>query len=136
MSVGANNQYLEMKIQTATQEALVGMLYDGSVKFLNQAINALNAKDWHNAHRNIVRAQNIVSELNINLDKQKGGEIAENLSRIYDYLGSCLVEANIKKDSKKLTECARILSDLNSAWRVVMKNVKSPSQRVGVRLAG
>ncbi|MBI4733246.1 MAG: flagellar export chaperone FliS [Rubrobacteridae bacterium] len=136
MSFRANNQYLEMKIQTATPEALVGMLYDGSIKFLNQAINALNAKDWHNAHKNIVRAQNIVSELNVSLDRQKGGEIAENLSKIYGYLSNCLVEANIKKDSKKLAECVSILSDLNGAWREVMKNVKSPSQRVGVRLAG
>jgi flagellar protein FliS len=137
VSLGTNNQYLEMKIQTATPEALVAMLYEGSIRFLNQALNALAAKDWHKAHGNIVRAQNIVSELNVSLDKQKGGEIAGNLGKIYGYINDRLVEANIKKDPKKISECISILSDLNSAWCEVVKNAKgSTAHGAGVRLAG
>lgn len=135
MSLG-NNQYLEMKVQTATPETLVAMLYEGSIRFLNQALNALTAKDWHRAHGNIVRAQNIVSELNVSLDKQKGGEIAGNLEKIYGYINDRLVEANIKKDPKKISECISILSDLNSAWYEVAKNSKNLASKAGVRLAG
>jgi flagellar protein FliS len=136
VSIGASNQYLEMKIQTATPEALVAMLYEGAIRFLNQAQNALAAKDWHKAHGNIVRAQNIVSELSVTLDKQKGGEIADNLARIYSYINDRLIEANIKKDAAKIGECIQILSNLNDAWGEVIKNVRTLDRGAGVSLAG
>ncbi len=128
------NQYLETKIQTATPEALVGMLYDGAVRFLKQAANGLGEEDWRKAHTNIVRAQSIVSELNVSLDKTKGGEIANNLSQIYDYVNSRLIEANIKKDSQLISECIGLLSDLGSAWNEIMKSPKS-ANKAGVNIA-
>jgi len=136
VSVGIKSkQYLETKIQTATPEALVGMLYEGAIRFLKQAANELNEKDWREAHANIVRAQSIVSELSVSLDTAKGGEIASNLSKIYDYLNTRLIEANIKKEQASINECVSILSDLNSAWSEVVKNSKS-SNKEGITLAG
>lgn len=128
------NQYLETKIQTATPEALVGMLFDGTVRFLKQAANGLDEKDWRKAHTNIVRAQSIVSELNVSLDKAKGGEIANNLSQIYDYVNSRLIEANIKKDAKLISECINLINDLGSAWDEIMKSPKS-TNKAGVNIA-
>lgn len=130
-----STQYLETKIQTATPEALVGMLYEGAIRFLKQAANELNEKDWRKAHANIVRAQSIVSELSVSLDMAKGGDIASNLSKIYDYLNTRLIEANVKKEQASINECVSILSDLNSAWSEVAKNSKS-SNKGGITLAG
>ncbi|MCL6471329.1 MAG: flagellar export chaperone FliS [Firmicutes bacterium] len=130
----STKQYLETKIQTATPEALVGMLYEGAVRFLKVAVSGLDEKDWRKAHTNIVRAQNIVSELNVALDKARGGDIAKNLSQIYDYLNSRLIEANIKKDSKLVNECIGLLSDLSSAWAEVMKNPRG-IEKAGVNIA-
>jgi len=126
VSVGnKSNQYLEMKIQTATPEALVGMLYEGAIRFLKQAANEMVGKDWHGAHTNIVKAQNIVSELNVSLDKSKGGDIANNLSHVYDYLNDRLVEANIKKDANYISECINLLSELNSTWCEVINSTNA-----------
>ena len=136
MSVEAKGlQYMEMKVQTATPEALVSMLYEGAIRFLNRAAYGLDQKDWQEAHSNIVRAQNIVTELNISLNKQRGGDIADNLARIYDYLNNRLIEANIKKDAHSVNECINLLSDLNTAWHEVARNVKGKSS-AGVSLAG
>ncbi|MDI6716602.1 MAG: flagellar export chaperone FliS [Actinomycetota bacterium] len=130
-----SNQYFEMKVQTATPEALIGMLYEGAIRFLKQAASEMNDMDWHKAHTHIVRAQNVVSELNVSLDKRKGGELADNLSKIYDYVNNRLIEANIKKDPNYVNECIRLLSELNSAWCEVMKGAKS-SSKAGMSLAG
>jgi len=136
VSVGVrSNQYLETKIQTATPEALVGMLYEGAIRFLKQASSELSEQDWRSAHSSIVRAQNIVSELNVSLDMSKGGDIAGNLSKIYEYLNTRLIEANIKKEQSMINECVSILSDLSSAWSEVVKTSKS-SDKEGITLAG
>ena len=130
-----NDKYLETMIQTATPEALVGMLYEGAIRFLKQASYGMDRKDWHLAHSNIVRAQSIVSELNTTLDKERGKDIAVNLSRIYGYVHDRLIEANIKKDPDLVGECIGLLSELNSAWSEVIKDARSTS-RAGVSLAG
>ncbi len=132
-----SDKYLEMKIQTATPEALVGILYEGAIRFLKQATRGMDGQDWYVAHSNIVRAQNIISELNVTLDKEKGGDIASNLSKIYTYIHDRLIEANIKKDPNLVGECIGLLSELNSAWSKVIKDARGMStSREGVVLAG
>lgn len=135
MSTGMNNQYLEMKVQTATPEALVVMLYEGAIRFLKLAVNEMAEKDWHEAHKNIIKAQNIVNELNISLDHTKGGEVADNLKRIYDYMNSRLIEANIKKDARPVNECVSLLNNLSTAWLQLSKSPR-PIDETGVRIAG
>lgn len=135
MSTEVTNQYLEMKVQTATPEALIVMLYEGAVRFLKQAANEMGEKDWHEAHKNIIKAQNIVSELSVSLDRSKGGEVADNLGRIYDYLNSRLIEANIKKDTRPISECIGLLNNLNASWMELSKSPKRVHE-TGVQLAG
>lgn len=125
MSIGAkSSQYLEMKIQTATPEMLTAMLYEGAIRFLKQAVNSIDKKDWHDVNANIVRAQDIVAELNVTLDRSRGGDIAKNLATIYDYVNRRLIEANIKKDAGYINDCIGILSSLNSAWSEVVKKAR------------
>jgi len=65
----------------------------------------------------ISHAITIIDEgLNASLDKKVGGELAQNLSSLYEYMGSRLLTANIKNDVAALDEVARLLTDLKSAW--------------------
>ena len=117
-----NNPYAKYKnhaINTATKEELTLMLYDGALKFCNQALTAMEAKDHIKTNESIRKVQNIVREFQITLDKKH--EIATQLDILYDYLHRRLIEANLKKDAEILTEVRDHLRGLRDTWKEAMK---------------
>lgn len=111
----AAQQYKSTNVTTANPAALVVMMYDGAVRFVRQGEAAIEQGDFESAHNNLVRAQDIVSELNRALDLSQG-EIAANLQRLYDFILSRLVQANVRKDTAPLREAERLLQELREAW--------------------
>ena len=121
MGTENTDRYLEIKVQTASPGQLVNMLFDGAIRFSKQAKEEIVRGDLAKSNAAIQRAQDIVEELNISLDTQKGGEIAANLRKIYLYLSEQLVEANIKKDAKVLDNVTELLKSLRDTWKEVMQ---------------
>ena len=117
-----NNPYAKLKqdsIYTATPEELTLMLYDGAVKFGNQALIALEQKDFAKANTLIQKMQNIIREFQFTL--KKGYDISEQLNNVYDYIHRILVKANINKDKEKLEEALSLIRELRDAWKEAMK---------------
>lgn len=117
-------EYLKTQIQTASREQLILMLYDGAIRFGDQAKDRIVAQDREGAHGLLIRAQNIVLELLYALDRKAGGTIADNLAGLYTYCYQRLVEANIQHDPVKIDECNGILRKLREAWAQAMANLK------------
>lgn len=118
------NKYKSNAINTATKEELTLMLYDGAIKFCNQSVAAIKAKDYSKANEFITKVQNIVREFQITLDRKY--EIAGELDLLYDYLHHRLVEANLKKDIEILAEVLDHLRSLRDTWKEAMKLAKNP----------
>jgi flagellar protein FliS len=112
-------QYRATKVQTAGSVDLVVMLYQGAVKFIRLGIDAIERNDAKTAHTNLVRAQDIIVELLGSLNREEGGQIASQLSGVYDYCFRRLVLANVKKDVDPAREVLRILRDLGTAWQEI-----------------
>ena len=112
-------QYRATKVQTAGSVDLVVMLYQGAVRFIRLGIEAIERNDGEATHKNLVRAQDIVVELLGSLNREAGGQIAEQLASVYDYCFRRLVTANVKKDPEPAREVVRILRDLGSAWQEI-----------------
>lgn len=108
--------YRQIQIETASSLELVIKLYDGAVRFINQAKNGLETKDYTLTNESFRRAQDIIDELNDTLNMD-AGEIAVNLRNLYVFIKQTLVEANVKKDSKNLDNALQLLITLRSAWR-------------------
>jgi len=119
--------YLEMKVKTASPIQLVLMLYDKAIVCLSTAIELLNKKSlkFDAINNNVIRAQDIVSELMLSLDFDQGGQIAQNLFAIYDYCMQQMIDGNIKKDPEMLKVVLNILTDLRAAWAEVEKKNSS-----------
>ncbi|WHE06682.1 flagellar export chaperone FliS [Thermoanaerobacterium thermosaccharolyticum] len=118
--------YLEYKrnsIMTASPEELVMMLYNGIIRFVNEAKQAIDDKNIEGAHNSITRAQDIVLELMSTLDMQY--DISKNLYSIYDYISRRLIEANLKKDKVALDEVESLVSDLKDTWGKAMDKVRA-----------
>jgi flagellar protein FliS len=106
-------------VNIATPEELTLKLYEGCIKFINIAMIAIDEKDIQKSNTNIIKAQNIISELNITLDMDY--EISKNLRPIYEYLHSRLIEANIKKDKNILEEVKEFVVEFRETWKEAMK---------------
>jgi flagellar protein FliS len=114
--MNASHAYRQTQTQTATPGELVVMLYRGAVRFVSKGIAALESQDIQGAHTNLVRAQEIIAELLGTLDLVRGGDIADRLLGIYEYLNRRLVDANLTKDPEPAREVERFLRDLLPAW--------------------
>lgn len=123
--------YRQAKISTASQGQLILMLYDGAVKFLNIANESISKKDFAASNTNIIKAQNIITELMISLNMEVG-EISKNLYSLYDYMNRRLIQANIKKDPKIIDEVKGMLIELRETWDQAIKKCgdKIPTQNL------
>lgn len=113
-------QYQESQLETASQGKLLLMLYDGAIRFLTQAQQAMEQKKWQDAHNYILRAEDIITELMACL-KMDVGEVAQNLYRLYEYFNWRLIQANIKRSPEMLVEVQTRLRELREAWAEAIK---------------
>ena len=88
------NQYKETEISTANQGKLIVMLYDGAIRFLNTAIENMDPKSYDIVNTNILKAQDIITELTLSLNHSEDNEISGNLFNLYMYFKKRLIEAN------------------------------------------
>lgn len=116
--------YHNTHVQTADQRKLIIMLFDGMIRFLNKGKIDISARDFENAHQNIQRARDIVSELLATLRPEKAGDLGENLKRLYTYSFNRLVEANLKKDTEMIDEVIHIMSNIREGWKMMKPEVK------------
>lgn len=127
--------YKKIQIGTANQGKLIIMLYDGAIKFVNAAVGGIENKKFDVVCNNLLRAQRIIDELTFTLDLKKGGEIAQNLLKIYQYMNNRLVEGNVKKDPEILREVVRYLESLRNAWNEIVNRPGNVPQQAKTQIS-
>lgn len=118
----ALNQYKQNAVFTATPEELTLMLYDGCIKFMNMAKYHIENGNIQKSHESLIRAQNIIYELIGTLDYKY--EIASNFRKLYDFVLSRLIDANLRKEVKPIEEALEIVTELRNTWKEAMSIVK------------
>jgi flagellar protein FliS len=110
------NQYQNNQVTTASPERLLIMLYDGAIRFVRQAAEAMGAGERLRKLESISKAIGIVSELSNTLNREVGGEIADNLDALYHFMIRELTQANLKNDAEKLRVVDDLLTGLRETW--------------------
>jgi flagellar protein FliS len=129
-------QYKSNSVQTLSPQRIVLLLYDAIIKNINFAIKAIDDKDFISSNEKIQKAQDIIMELMMALDKKKGGEIAINLAALYDYWYRKLIEANVKKNTDGLSEVSSMVKDLRNSWEIAMtKEMNKMAKKLDVKTA-
>jgi len=111
-------KYKESSTTTSSKEELTLMLYEGALKFSNQAVAAIESNDAKRAHELIIKVQDIIQEFRVTLNKKY--EIAFEFDRLYEYIIRRLVEANIKKDAEIMKEVRDLIRDFRDTWKEAM----------------
>jgi len=123
-------QYMKTDITTADQAKLIVLLYEGAINFLNKAKDSIREGNVEGKCNNINRAQDIIHELSYSLEMKKGGEIAEKLWSLYQFMERHLVKAKVERDgTKKIDEIVSMLSKLNEAWSEILNRPEVKSVR-------
>lgn len=108
------------------------MLYEGAIRFLGQAQAGFQLEDpvEYNTtiNNNILRAQDIIRELDFSLNVAEGGELALQLRRLYDYFDRVLLEANLRKDPKGIGEVIERISVLRDAWATMLSQQNNSTE--------
>ena len=118
---------MQTQVTTTTPGHLVVMLYDGAITFLEQAKQEIEIRNYAKKGILISQALDIISELDGSLNTDKGGEIAQNLHKLYMYCSTRLLQANLKMDITLIDEVIGILSSFRSAFSEISKTQAHPS---------
>lgn len=131
--------YRQTSVKTATQGRVIVMLYEEAIKQIDLALDGIRAQDRQLDRINnaIIKAQSIVTELMVSLDMEQGGEIAQNLFRLYMFFNDRLMEGNVKKEEAPLTEVKKLMSELRDAWKQIENTAAANKPAAGgLNIAG
>lgn len=118
-------QYQKTHIQTASQEAILIMLHDAAIQFMNKAKVAIEQKNIQEAHNNLIRTQDIFNEFLNTLNPEPNPDLAKHLTILYRYLISQLVQANIKQDTAPIDVVLGYTKDLKQTWEQAIFKMKA-----------
>ncbi|MDB2316400.1 flagellar export chaperone FliS [Luminiphilus sp.] len=105
------------QVEGASPHKLITMLLDGALERTQKAKLAMKSGDIATKGELIGRAIDIVGSLDAYLDLEQGGEIAENLRALYEYIVLKLFEANTSNDSDLLDEVVTLLTEVRAGWK-------------------
>lgn len=124
MAERPQNEYLKSQIMTASPEQLQMMLYDGAIRFCDQAKAAMQARDVPATHDRLLRAQRIILELSGSLRVEVNPELCGRLASLYNYVYRLLIDANVNKDLAKLEEAMELLRYQRETWQMVLTRLR------------
>ncbi|MDP3589887.1 MAG: flagellar export chaperone FliS [Methylobacter sp.] len=119
-AVFAMKQYQQVSVHSGIMDAsphrLVQMLMEGMLEKVALAKGYMANNNIASKGENISKAIAIIGGLQSSLNIEAGGEIAENLNNLYDYMANRLVIANLHNDEAILDEVASLMVEVKIGW--------------------
>ena len=112
----AYQTYAQNNVAVESPAKLIEMLYEGVLRFNNQAKKAIQEGDIEKRVYWTNRSIAIITELIAVLDHSQG-DISYYLEGLYNYQIGLLTDAGAENDEAKLDECTNVFRGLLEAWR-------------------
>lgn len=124
-------QYQSIGVQTSIMDAdphrLIQLLFDGAMQNMSAARGFMERSDVENKNARLNKAIEIIGGLRNFLDKEKGGEVASNLEKLYEYIEYRLFQANMKNSIEYVDECIGLLKQVKTAWDEIRPVIAKPT---------
>src|SRR6185436_209271 len=134
MQSGLNShsgEYLRSAVMTATPEQLQLMLYDGAIRFAKQARDAIAREEWENSCEKLIRAQKILIQMQNGLKHDVNPELCTQLTSLYQFVYSRLVDANMTHKISSINEALQILEHQRETWKLIVDRIQGTTQSPG-----
>ena len=131
--------YLKMRVMTATPEQLQMMLYDGAIRFCEQARTALHAKDFEKSYLMISRVQKILAEMSGSLKHDVFPELCGKLAALYNFAYRKLIDANMNHTVDSVDEALSVLRFQRETWSMLLEQLgknKAANAAVKINIPG
>ncbi len=119
----AYQAYQQGSVNTATPGELTLMLYNGCLKFIRRAKTAIENREVEEKNKNLIKAQNIITELMVTL--RTGSELSDQMRTMYDYINQRLMKANIESSVDILEEVESYVMEFRDTWKEVIQKTRS-----------
>lgn len=113
----------ENNVATADRHKLIDLLLSGARDNLTQSKQAMIKDDTEAKCLHLSKAFNILDGLRLALDNDKGGDIANNLDQLYEYMQNQIIEANLKNSQEPIDEVMNLLKTIQSGWQGIGEQV-------------
>ncbi|NHZ92016.1 flagellar export chaperone FliS [Massilia violaceinigra] len=111
---------LETSVVAASPHKLIVMLFDGALVAVLTGLMHMKSGNIPEKGKAISKAIQIIDNgLRASLDKKAGGQIAENLDALYEYMSARLLAANLKNDTEIMVEIQGLLTELRETWNAI-----------------
>lgn len=121
---------LTTNIESASPHRIILMLIDGAIEKIRIARSAMQQGKIADKGSHISWTISIIDGLRASLNIEKGGEVAINLDRLYEYMARTLTEANLHNDEEKLNTVEKILCEIRAGWKGIEQQVEHKDKRV------
>lgn len=133
--------YKKTELETEDQITLILKLYDRAIYHLEKGKNGIEEKKYEEKNVSLIKAKEIVLELLLTLDEEKGGSVAVLLSQLYNFVIREIMEANINLNCKAIDNSLKILSELRESWNSInntpeTRNDQNDDTKIAVNLSG
>jgi flagellar secretion chaperone FliS len=118
--------YRRTEAQSSSPLGLVVMLYDGAIKFVLEAREAIARNDVRARTNAVSRTIAIIVELQNTLNVKDGGEVARELDRLYSYINARLLDVTANADDEAAKQVQKLLTTLREGWSQIAGNVVVP----------
>jgi flagellar protein FliS len=107
-------------VSTADPHKLILMLFEGAILQIGTATAALENKNIPAKGLAISKAIEIITNgLKVSLDFDAGGDLAQRLGALYDYMSQRLLYANLHNSRPAMDEIVKLLTELKGAWEEI-----------------
>lgn len=117
MDQAATDQYQNQQLLSSTPAMLVYMLYDEAIRALGKTVEAIAADDVEDRWKSNNKAMEIITELAVTLDLERGGQIADRLYQLYTMMLTMLPDVDVRNDPKPAEDAIALLEPLRDSWR-------------------
>ncbi|SFM43143.1 flagellar export chaperone FliS [Thermodesulforhabdus norvegica] len=114
--------YRKTQVETADPVSLVIMCYDAIIDDLKEAQKYHQEKNLEATYDKVRHAQDVITELLVGLDYERGGDIAVNLGRLYNFMLRQLIGVNSRTSPDYYDPLIKIMEELRDAWRQIPRS--------------
>lgn len=129
MADNSQNAYLRTMISTASPAELRLMLFDGAIRFGEQARAGLQENNYEKLHNGITKCQDIVMELINSLRPEHDPQLCDKLSALYVFIYTRLMNAGSRREIAPLDEALELIRYERETWAMVLKKLKQDGRQ-------